>query len=394
MARGPRPSRPPSPCTGPRPSTSFTTGRPSRTGCPTTATSSPAFVKDAVPRFQTMRGHRVERRFGWDCHGLPAEMAAETGAGLSGRQAVIAQGIGSFNDYCRQIVQRTTDAWERYVTRQARWVDFEDNYKTMDLSFMESVLWAFKRLYDKGLAYEGFRVLPYCWECETPLSNFETRQDDSYRDRTDPAVTVRFDLEPVDDGPELLRGPLGLLAWTTTPWTLALEPRPRRRTRARLRGVLLGRPAPRDRRGVPRGLRGRARGRRGPRHRDGGRPRRAPFSPPSSTTSPTRPGAFVVLGEDFVAHGRGHRHRPDGARVRRGRPARLRGGRDTRRLPGGRPGPLHRRGPRPRRHCRSSTPTPPSSSGSRRRGRSCGPRTTPTATRTAGGPTRRSSTGP
>jgi isoleucyl-tRNA synthetase len=99
-------------------------------------------------------------------------------------------------------------------------VDFEDVYKTMDTSFMESVLWAFKQLYDKGLAYEGFRVLPYCWECETPLSNSETRQDDAYRDRTDPAVTVRFDLEPVEDGPELLRGRLGMLAWTTTPWTL------------------------------------------------------------------------------------------------------------------------------------------------------------------------------
>jgi len=167
-----------------------------------------------------MLGHRVERRFGWDCHGLPAEMAAEQELGLSGRQAVIAYGIDRFNAYCGQIVQRTTDAWERYVTRQARWVSFEDTYKTMDLAFMESVLWAFKRLYDKGLAYEGFRVLPYCWECETPLSNFETRQDDSYRDRTDPAVTVRFDLEPVGDGPELLRGPLGMLAWTTTPWTL------------------------------------------------------------------------------------------------------------------------------------------------------------------------------
>jgi isoleucyl-tRNA synthetase len=147
-------------------------------------------------------------------------MAAQLELGLSDRQAVIASGIGNFNSYCRQLVQRTTDAWERYVTRQARWVDFEDNYKTMDLSFMESVLWAFKKLYDKGLTYEGFRVLPYCWECETPLSNSETRQDDAYRDRTDPAVTVRFELEPVEDGPELLRGKLGMLAWTTTPWTL------------------------------------------------------------------------------------------------------------------------------------------------------------------------------
>ena len=205
---------------GPETEYVFYDGPPFANGLPHYGHLLTGFVKDAVPRYQTMLGHRVERRFGWDCHGLPAEMAAEQELGLSGRQAVIAYGIDRFNSYCGQIVQRTTDAWERYVTRQARWVSFEDTYKTMDLAFMESVLWAFKRLYDKGLAYEGFRVLPYCWECETPLSNFETRQDDSYRDRTDPAVTVRFDLEPVGDGPELLRGPLGMLAWTTTPWTL------------------------------------------------------------------------------------------------------------------------------------------------------------------------------
>jgi isoleucyl-tRNA synthetase len=205
---------------GPETEYVFYDGPPFANGLPHYGHLLTGFVKDAVPRFQTMRGHRVERRFGWDCHGLPAEMAAEQELGLSGRQAVIASGIGNFNSYCRQLVQRTTDAWERYVTRQARWVSFEDTYKTMDLSFMESVLWAFKRLYDKGLLYEGFRVLPYCWECETPLSNFETRQDDSYRDRTDPAITVRFELEPVDEGPELLRGKVALLAWTTTPWTL------------------------------------------------------------------------------------------------------------------------------------------------------------------------------
>ena len=198
----------------------FYDGPPFANGLPHYGHLLTGFVKDAVPRFQTMRGRRVERRFGWDCHGLPAEMAAQQELGLADRQAVIASGIGNFNAYCRQLVQRTTDAWERYVTRQARWVDFEDVYKTMDTSFMESVLWAFKQLYDKGLAYEGFRVLPYCWECETPLSNSETRQDDAYRDRTDPAVTVRFELEPVDDGPLLLRGRLGMLAWTTTPWTL------------------------------------------------------------------------------------------------------------------------------------------------------------------------------
>ena len=149
-----------------------------------------------MPRYQTMRGRRVERRFGWDCHGLPAEMAAEKELEVSGRAGVIEYGIDRFNDYCRALVQRTTDAWERYVTRQARWVDFSNDYKTMDLSYMESVMWAFKALWDKGLLYEGERVLPYCWECETPLSNFETRQDDAYRPRQDPAVTVAFDARP------------------------------------------------------------------------------------------------------------------------------------------------------------------------------------------------------
>ncbi|MHB1510171.1 MAG: isoleucine--tRNA ligase [Acidimicrobiales bacterium] len=199
----------------------FYDGPPFANGLPHYGHLLTGYVKDAVPRYQTMRGHRVERRFGWDCHGLPAEMAAERELGVSGRSSVTSYGIGRFNDACRAIVQRTTDAWERYVTRQGRWVDFENDYRTMDLSFMESVLWAFQRLYEKGLAYEGYRVLPYCWECETPLSNFETRQDDSYRDRTDPAVTVLIDLEPLAASPsDLLGGSPRLLVWTTTPWTL------------------------------------------------------------------------------------------------------------------------------------------------------------------------------
>ena len=157
-----------------------------------------------------MRGRRVERRWGWDCHGLPAEMEAEKALGVSGRTAITARGIDEFNAFCRSLVEKTGDAWNSYVRRQARWVDMANDYRTMDLDFMESVLWALKSLYDKGLLYEGFRVLPYCWECETPLSNFETRQDDSYRQRQDPAVTVWFELE---DGRRLL-------VWTTTPWTL------------------------------------------------------------------------------------------------------------------------------------------------------------------------------
>jgi isoleucyl-tRNA synthetase len=168
-----------------------------------------------------MRGQRVERRFGWDCHGLPAETEAEKELGVSGRGPITEFGIGRFNDYCRTSVLRYTKEWERYVTRQARWVDFANDYKTMDLSYMESVMWAIKQLWDKGLLYEDYRVLPYCWECETPLSNSETRQDDAYRDRQDPAVTVAFTLEPaIGTAPELVEGPVHLWTWTTTPWTL------------------------------------------------------------------------------------------------------------------------------------------------------------------------------
>jgi isoleucyl-tRNA synthetase len=157
-----------------------------------------------------MRGQKVERRFGWDCHGLPAEVEAEKQLGISGHPEVTAFGIEKFNDYCRSSVLRYTNEWERYVTRQARWVDFANDYKTLDLPYMESVMWAFKTLHDKGLIYEGNRVLAYCWRCETPLSNTETRMDDVYRDRQDPALTVRFALESGEQ----------LLAWTTTPWTL------------------------------------------------------------------------------------------------------------------------------------------------------------------------------
>ena len=168
------------------------------------------FVKDAVPRYRTMRGQRVERRFGWDCHGLPVEMEAEKVLGVSGRLAIEELGVDVFNERCRSIVGSTADEWASNVGRQARWVDMLNDYKTMDTSFMESVMWAFKTLHDKGLMYEGQRVLPYCWECETPLSNFETRMDDAYRQRQDPALTVWFQLETGER----------LLVWTTTPWTL------------------------------------------------------------------------------------------------------------------------------------------------------------------------------
>jgi isoleucyl-tRNA synthetase len=188
----------------------FYDGPPFANGLPHYGHLLTGFVKDAVPRYRTMRGQKVDRRFGWDCHGLPAEVVAEKELGISGHPAIAAYGIDKFNDACRTSVLRFTDDWYRYVTRQARWVDFDNDYKTLDLPYMESVMWAFKTLWDKGLIYEGFRVLAYCWRCETPLSNTETRMDDVYRDRQDPALTVEFRL---DSGEKIL-------AWTTTPWTL------------------------------------------------------------------------------------------------------------------------------------------------------------------------------
>ena len=198
----------------------FYDGPPFANGMPHYGHLLTGFVKDVMPRYHTMRGQRVERRFGWDCHGLPAEFEAQRELGVSGRAQITAFGIDRFNEHCKTSVLRYTAAWERYVTRQARWVDFENDYKTMDLPYMESVMWAFKSLHDRGLIYEGLRVLPYCWECETPLSNFETRQDDSLRERIDPAVTVAMTIasDPNSEGPQA--GELVALTWTTTPWTL------------------------------------------------------------------------------------------------------------------------------------------------------------------------------
>ncbi|MBB5869806.1 isoleucyl-tRNA synthetase [Allocatelliglobosispora scoriae] len=188
----------------------FYDGPPFANGLPHYGHLLTGFAKDVVPRYQTMRGRRVERRFGWDCHGMPAEVEAEKQLGITTKAEILALGVEKFNDYCRESVLRYTNEWERYVTRQARWVDFENDYKTLDTPYMESVMWAFKTLYDKGLVYEGFRVLAYCWRCETPLSNTETRMDDVYKDRQDPALHVLFQL---DSGEKLA-------VWTTTPWTL------------------------------------------------------------------------------------------------------------------------------------------------------------------------------
>ena len=195
----------------------FYDGPPFANGLPHYGHLLTGFVKDAVPRYRTMRGQVVFRRFGWDCHGLPAEVEAEKELGIAGHPAITAFGIGNFNDVCRTSVLRYTDEWQRYVERQARWVDFGHDYKTLDLDYMESVMWAFKSLWERGLIYEGFRVLAYCWRCETPLSNTETRMDDVYQDRQDPALTVEFELLHDASGQG---GGDRLLAWTTTPWTL------------------------------------------------------------------------------------------------------------------------------------------------------------------------------
>ena len=194
----------------------FYDGPPFANGLPHYGHLLTGYVKDVVPRYQTMRGHRVERRFGWDCHGLPAEVEAERQLGIKHKSEIEEMGVAEFNAACRTSVLRYTQEWREYVTRQARWVDFDNDYKTLDLTYMESVLWAFKTLWDKGLIYQGFRVLWYCWRCETPLSNTETRMDDVYRNRQDPAVTVGLRLSAPGSA---LDGVLALV-WTTTPWTL------------------------------------------------------------------------------------------------------------------------------------------------------------------------------
>ncbi|MEY2945777.1 MAG: hypothetical protein RL243_532, partial [Actinomycetota bacterium] len=198
----------------------FYDGPPFANGLPHYGHLLTGYAKDAIPRFKTMQGYRVERRFGWDTHGLPAEVEAERQLAISGRPEIEKFGIDKFNDYCRTSVLKYTKDWEQYVTRQARWVDFENDYKTLDTNFTESVLWAFKSIYNKGLIYEGFKVLAYCWRCETPLSNHELRMDDEvYKTRQDQTLTVTFPVTAGQAGFEALAG-VRLLAWTTTPWTL------------------------------------------------------------------------------------------------------------------------------------------------------------------------------
>lgn len=188
----------------------FYDGPPFATGLPHYGHLLAGTIKDIVPRYQTMRGHFVDRRFGWDCHGLPVEYEVEQDLKISGKSEIEKLGVDVFNERCRSIVLRYTREWREIVTRMGRWVDFDRDYKTMDAPYMESIWWVFKTLWDKGLIYEGRKILPYCPRCATPLSNFETNQ--GYEDVTDPAITIRFKLTDEENA--------YILAWTTTPWTL------------------------------------------------------------------------------------------------------------------------------------------------------------------------------
>ena len=189
----------------------FYDGPPFISGVPHHGTLLSSIVKDAIPRYQTMKGKRVERVWGWDCHGLPAERYTEKKLGIKSREEVIEYGIEKYIVACRENMVQTSSEWESTVDRIGRWVNFQGAYKTMDKSYMESVWWAFKTLYEKGKIYEGEKVLMYCTLDATPLSKAEVTMDaGAYQDVTDPSVYVKFKLE----------GGLTLLAWTTTPWTL------------------------------------------------------------------------------------------------------------------------------------------------------------------------------
>lgn len=198
----------------------FYDGPPFATGLPHFGHFVPGTIKDIIPRYQTMQGKMVDRRFGWDCHGLPVEYEMEKELGISGKTEIEEYGVAKFNESCRSIVLRYTAEWEEIVTRMGRWVDFEHDYKTMEPDYMESIWWVFKQLWEKGYVYEGYYILPYSPSLATPLSNFEVNLG-GYKEVTDPAITVRFKITSGTGNFELPEdGPVFFLAWTTTPWTL------------------------------------------------------------------------------------------------------------------------------------------------------------------------------
>lgn len=191
----------------------FFDGPPFANGLPHYGHLLTGYAKDVIPRYQTMKGRKVNRVFGWDTHGLPAELEAQKELGIDSVEQIEEMGIDKFNDACRTSVLKYTNEWQDYVHRQARWVDFEHGYKTLNIPYMESVMWAFKQLYDKGLAYQGYRVLPYCPKDQTPLSAHELRMDDDvYQNRQDTTVSVAVKLRDEEDAYAVF--------WTTTPWTV------------------------------------------------------------------------------------------------------------------------------------------------------------------------------
>jgi isoleucyl-tRNA synthetase len=189
----------------------FYDGPPFATGLPHFGHFVPGTIKDVIPRYQTMKGRKVERRFGWDCHGLPVEYEMEKELGISGKRQIEEYGIARFNEACRSIVLRYTKEWRTIVTRLGRWVDFDHDYKTMDPDYMESIWWIMRELWNRDLLYEGYYILPYCPRCSTALSNFELNLG-GYQDVQDPSLTVKFRVKGEAD--------TYFLAWTTTPWTL------------------------------------------------------------------------------------------------------------------------------------------------------------------------------
>jgi isoleucyl-tRNA synthetase len=198
----------------------FFDGPPFATGLPHFGHFVPGTIKDIIPRYQTMKGKRVERRFGWDCHGLPVENLIEKELGLDSKTDIEKYGVPQFNEACRASVLRYTKEWRTIMTRAGRWVDFDHDYKTMDPDYMESIWWVVKSLWEKGLIYEGHYILPYCPRCSTVLSNHELALG-GYKDVHDPAITIRFKVVAAPSGlTELADGKTYILAWTTTPWTL------------------------------------------------------------------------------------------------------------------------------------------------------------------------------
>ena len=190
----------------------FYDGPPFATGLPHYGSLLSSIIKDVVPRYKTMRGFRVRRRWGWDCHGLPIENMVEKELGIKNKKEIEEMGVAKFNAACRSSVLRFLDEWKRFINRIGRFVDYDNSYKTMDNTYIESVWWALKNIHEKGLLYEGRKVLLYCPHCETPLAKAEVAMDHSYKDITEESVTVEFRVKGEDNR--------SFLAWTTTPWTL------------------------------------------------------------------------------------------------------------------------------------------------------------------------------